>query len=146
MPVENFLKYKGECYDVGTVLKFRVRGMMHFATLQPKIGIIEKFEENTCFIKDDFSRIYTIPTISQSQINDNEYIIEIIEPVYYNPPEQIQLVNNRNVPPAWDVEIGWIWYIIIMIVGTIFNDRLLIWIVASVVFFLWKAGKIGGKK
>ena len=76
----------------------------------------------------------------------DKFIVEIIDPVYYNQPEQIQLVNNRNVPPAWDVEIGWIWYIFIMIVGTIFNDRLIIWIVASAVFFLWKAGKLGGKK
>lgn len=141
MPVENFLKYKGKCYDIGTRLRFYHDGLWPWSeTLE---GVIEEFINGKIIIKATNGFEYSL---SPMIMDLDKFIVEIINPVYYNQPEQIQLVNNRNVPPAWDVEIGWIWYIIIMIVGTIFNDRLIIWIVASAVFFLWKAGKLGGKK
>jgi hypothetical protein len=31
-----------------------------------------------------------------------------------------------------------------MVVGTIFKDRLMIWVFASAVFFLWKNGFLNG--
>ena len=71
-------------------------------------------------------------------------IIEIIEPVY--PESKPVITNNRNYPPAWDVEMGLIWYIVIMLVGSIFKDRLIIWVVATAYFFLWKNGFFGGKR
>ena len=38
--------------------------------------------------------------------------------------------------------LAWIWYIFIMMIGTIFNARFLIWIVASLVFFNYRSQKL----
>ncbi len=134
MPIENFLRFEGKCYDVGTRLKFRNNFEYN--------GIIEKFINNTIYIRGENGILYDFCMI----LPDFEYIIiEIIEPVYYIPKEDTTS-DNRTRPAPWDVEIGWIWYIIVMVVGTIFNDRLLIWIVATAIFFLWKSGRLGGQK
>lgn len=134
MPIENFLRFEGKCYDIGTRLKFRY--------ISEHNGIIEKFINNTMYIRGENGILYDFCMI----FTDFKYIIiEIIEPVYYIPKEDTTS-DNRTRPAPWDVEIGWIWYIIIMVVGTIFNDRLLIWIVATAIFFLWKSGRLGGQK
>ncbi len=144
MPVEYFIRYKGKCYDVGTRLKFYVRCMGYlFKSSEPYVGTIEKFEGTICVIRGDDGKVYTIYTTCQTPTRDNEYVVEIIKPVYY--VEKLTK-PTRKCPPAWDVEIGWIWYIIIMIVGTIFKDRILIWVVASAIFFLWKNGFSNGGK
>lgn len=38
--------------------------------------------------------------------------------------------------------IGWIWYIFLMTISVIFNDRIVLWIIISVVFFSWRSKKI----
>ena len=38
--------------------------------------------------------------------------------------------------------IGWIWYILLMSVSAIFKDAIGLWVLISVVFFKWRAGKI----
>ena len=73
--------------------------------------------------------------------------MKIVDPVCPKIEAQSKSINKRECPPKWDVEIGWIWYIVIMVVGAIFKDRWLIWIGATAYFFLWKSGFLnGGKK
>ena len=38
--------------------------------------------------------------------------------------------------------IGWIWYIFLMSVSSIFYDRIGLWILISIVFFTWRSSKI----
>ena len=142
MPVEYFVRFQGKCYDVGTKLKF-YDYVFGIRNPYPTTGTIEKFISTTCFIKGDDGRIYTFSTAVQE--SGNRYVAEIIEPVYYNPPKQ-SFTKSKNYPAPWDVEIGWIWYIVIMVFGTIFNERFLLWTVATVFFFLWKSGRLGGNK
>lgn len=89
----------------------------------------------------------TVPNIKVSTPNV-EYlkITEIVEPVYARNTIIDTTTSDKYRPAPWDVEIGWIWYIIIMVVGTIFNCRWLIWIFATVIFFGWKYGFLGGKE
>lgn len=42
---------------------------------------------------------------------------------------------DADKPGTMDNATATIWYIIIMVVGAVFNDRLLIWIMASVIYF-----------
>lgn len=141
MPIENFLRFEGKCYDVGTKLKFYAR--IHQINVGIEIGVIKRFDNGTVYIESDDGFIYYYSTMLCNNMFD--CIIEILEPVYYVPKEDT-MSDHRTRPAPWDVEIGWIWYIIIMVVGTIFNDRLLIWIVATAIFFLWKSGRLGGQK
>lgn len=127
----NFV-YNGIEYDVGTKVKIKT-----FRYGEQIMALERGGVTGIQFVGDDY---FSIPIRS----NTANLIIEIVEPIYSE--KCVEIVDNYNRPTSWDVEIGWIWYIIIMVVGTIFNDRLLIWGVATAVFFLWKNGKIGGNK
>ena len=125
----NFI-YNGKEYDVGT--KVRIKTVYY----GEQIMTLERSSVNGL----QFIGInnYSIPV----RLGVSDLVIEIVEPV-----EVIkQPSNNRNYPSDGDIDIGWIWYIIIMAIGTIFNDRILIWGFATAVFFLWKNGFFGGKK
>lgn len=52
-------------------------------------------------------------------------------------------LNGGNPPP--DTSVGTIWYIVIMAVATIFKARIGIWIVATIIFLLWKFGYMNKK-
>lgn len=38
--------------------------------------------------------------------------------------------------------LGWVWYIFLMAISTIFNGAVVLWILYSVIFFTWRAKKI----
>lgn len=122
---KKYLYFQGKYYDVGTkvLIKTHWSGVQE-ATFDGWTGYPFRGEGTWGY--------------DYYQFNVDKYIVDIIEPIEVN-LKPIN-VNNKDCPPDWDVEIGWIWYILIMVVGTIFNARLLIWIVATVVFFSWKKG------
>ena len=122
------LKYKGIKYDIGTKVKLKTKWN----------GIV-----TTTFLGNTK---YDCPYAFNSLMPPEDYIVEIVEPVYYKPQNVSSSNNNKVRPFKGDVQIGWIWYIIIMVVGSIFNDRLLIWIGATAYFFLWKNGYLNGDK
>ena len=60
-------------------------------------------------------------------------------------------VDNTVNPPIKkrmkDIEIeglffGWMWYIFLMSISLIFNGKIYLWILISLVFFSWRANKI----
>ena len=137
MPVEYFIRFQGKCYDVGTRLRFKyISSIME--------GKIEWISHNVFYIRLidgtgwQLSKVWPLENT----------IIEIIEPVYYKEPqvEYTYGISGGVCPPEEEIFIGWIWYIVIMLVGTIFKDRLMIWVFTSAVSFLWKNGFLGGKK
>ena len=141
-----YMKYKGEYYDVGTVCKIEGRyGPILVKFLGCKYG-------NQFSNKFDFVPINEEESIGLYNSYDVAgvmcYCLEIVIPVKPNlQPMEISKVNNREKPPSWDVEVAWIWYIVIMAVAVIFKDRWLIWGFTSAAFFLWKGGFLkGGKK
>ncbi len=142
--VRTYLPYKGIYYDVGTRLRFKARANGFYVGVRE--GVIEKFINTTMFIKADDGIIYEFCT-TRNLVNFDKEILEIIEPVYWAPPEEtLTQHNNQNRPAPWDIEIGWIWYIVIMIVGSIFKERFMVWVMATAIFFLWKSGKFSKKK
>ena len=137
-----YMKYKGEYYDVGTICK--IKG--HYGPILARF-VGWKYNNQFCFEAiDDEGAIGLYNSYDPSGVMD--YCLEIVIPVRPN----LQMVetttgNDREKPPSWDVEVAWIWYIVIMVVAVIFKDRWLIWGFTSVVFFLWKSGFLnGGKK
>ena len=74
-------------------------------------------------------------------------IIKIIEQ-----KDLTTLVNELEASGAFDQNtikdsqidgllLGWIWYIFLMAISTIFNDRIGLWILISIVFFGWRNAK-----
>jgi hypothetical protein len=143
---DKYMKFRGEYYDVGTICKIkgpygprlvRFTGW-HFDNNRWNFELVNK---------EDYG-LYD--TYDRAGVND--YCLEIVVPVKPN-LEKTETSSggfglpSRDAPPSWDVEIGWIWYIVIMAVGLIFKDRWLIWGFTTAVFFLWKGGFLnGGKK
>ena len=142
MPVEYFIRYKGSCYDVGTRLRFRALSYGYYEGI--KEGIIDQFIGTTVFVRATDGKFYQFSTI-RGVVDFDKIIREVTYPVYY--VEKRSQMVARHRPSSWDIETGWIWYIIIMIVGTLFKDRLIVYVCATTYFFLWKNGFLnGGKK
>ena len=77
---------------------------------------------------------------SDATINNlDEDIKEIVEPIYVELVtwQQKALDNMINKTISPDIFGGVLLYAIAMIVGTLFIDRLLIWVFATVIFVCW---------
>ena len=71
-------------------------------------------------------------------------IVQILEPHYYKPVAHETTAWERfklggGAAPV-DTGFGTLMYIVVMIGGSIFKDRILIWVAATVIYFLWKYG------
>lgn len=139
MPVEYFIRFQDQCYDIGTRIKFKA------GYWGPVLeGTIEIIHPNIFFVRLTDGRLHQL---SKCFSLDN-VILDILEPVYYEEPvvEYKKGIRCGSCPSEDDIFVGWVWYILIMVVGVIFKDRLTIWVFATVVFFLWKNGFFGGRK
>ena len=126
-------QYNGQYYDIGTkvILKTKYKG-----------EVITTYLGDGRF--DGFS-IYDYP----SGVPSKYYIKEIIEPIYYQ-EDSIEESKKSNIfirtgSGSWgahdDIFHGLLLYVAVMLGGIIFNDRWLIWIAATIIFFGWKAKK-----
>ena len=133
-----YLKYHNVYYDIGTKVKLRTPS-----------GVKDAIFTGWRFDGKSFKTIEYVNLwdTKYTYSRANDFIVEIIDPVYPNLEARSTPANQRECPPSWEVEIGWIWYIIIMIVSSIFKERFMAWAFATAVFFLWKNGFLnGGKK
>lgn len=139
MLARKYMKYNGKYYDKGTVVKIK-------GPYGPTIATFNgwRFDNRGCFLPKSGSVLDLYEFYNYSAAN--EYILEIIEPVYPTIQPTNKPQENRNKPPEWDVEVAWIWYIVIMVVATIFKARLFIWMFVTVIFFAWKNGFFSSKK
>lgn len=126
-----YLKYKGVYYDVGTKVKVKTK----FSGIKEAtfVGWSQRG-----FAGDGVWENYYY-------FNADKDVVEIIEPVY---PKDVVWVkdDDRELPSYRAIDFGWVIYIVVMIGGIFFYDRWLIWIGATLLFFLWKNGFLGGKK
>lgn len=128
--------YREHLYGVGTVVE------LDYTTYGKQTGI---FIGNNTF---RLSNNTTFQISYSTNISSLNYI-HIIQPVYYNPPSP-QPVKQA---PFWlrtgsgsqdahnEVSLGFIWYILAMLLGIIFIDKILIWIGATTIYFAWKGKK-----
>ena len=56
-----------------------------------------------------------------------------------NIPKELTLEKELNIDGLF---LAWIWYIFIMVVGTIFRGNIMIWITASIIFFNYRNKKL----
>jgi hypothetical protein len=50
--------------------------------------------------------------------------------------------KTKNDSQIDGLPLGWMWYIFLMLISTIFNDAIGLWILISVIFFSWRSKKI----
>ena len=127
MSIPRHFEYKGQKYDIGTKVKLKTRWS----------GIVETtfrgYNQYDCLLE-------------RAGATPDDYIVEIIEPVYYVEPEPTphKKVNiffrtgSGSAAHNDDVFYGFLLYLFVMIGGVIFKDRWLIWIMATIIYFGWK--------
>ena len=142
-----YMKYNGEYYDVGTICK--VKG--HYGPVLVRFVGWQYHSDRGCFEAiNDNDRRGLYDTYGFAGVMN--YCLEIVAPVKPSLQQTETHIDkgglpDREKPPSWDIEVAWIWYIVIMLVLVIFKDRWLGWIATSAIFFLWKNGILnGGKK
>ena len=59
-----------------------------------------------------------------------------------DPTVKFPVVRTKKDRQIDGLFIGWVWYIFLMAIATIFNGNIVLWIFISYVFFTWRAGKI----
>ena len=128
MSTSQYFVYRGIKYGPGTIalIKDRWSGVQQATYLRGDDwdGISK------------YARIGCIP---------DEYIIQIIKPIYYQElsVEEYKKANifvrtgSGSAAHNDDIFHGLLLYIIVMIGAIIFNDRWLIWISATVIYFGW---------
>ena len=76
-------------------------------------------------------------------------IARIIEPHYYRPtPRQMNAWDKFKAnggPKPVDTSFGTFIYIVVMIGGAIFKDRITLWIAATIIYLLWRFGYMNKK-
>ena len=145
MALMPYFEFKGVKYGVGTIAK--VPRTLDLRWL-PKDKIMKEaeFVGGGYFVFSNSSG--SIHLYGERGLSGKyEEYIEIIKPVYYQEPEPSKQQNIffRTGSGSWDAHnkvcIGFVWYVLVMFLAIIFKDRLIIWVIATIVYFLWKANK-----
>ena len=142
---KNWFEYKGRYYGYGTIVKFKpeVYEGAHKAT---KLGGIFEFYEG--WTSGWLSFKSTDPTNFTGMgdtWNPNDVIEYIVKPVYVElQPVWKKAVENYSKAPSEHKHLaftGTVWYVIIMVLGALFYDRVLIWIAATIIYFVYWVNK-----
>jgi hypothetical protein len=137
---KNYFTYQGKHYGYGTVVKLKPAIYRGISKIENCDGVMEFYEGLTsgvirfCAITNDIRKKAARDVI----ISPEDAIEYIITPVYVElqPVWKKALVNyyqtDKDHRP--DTFLGTLWYIIIMIGGALFYDRVLIWIIATIIY------------
>jgi hypothetical protein len=139
---KEYFIYKGVTYGIGTkILLSDIGCQKHYVSQKHKdkpFAFAFGYSGKYIFGWTD-ERGWKYGRSDATIIDLEEDIKEIVEPIYVElVPWQQQALNNMiNKTVSPDVFGGIFLYIVAMIVGAIFVDRLLIWVFATVVFVVW---------
>ena len=146
MYAKQYFEFKGVKYGVGTIVK--VPRMLDLRWIpKDQIMVDAEFVGGARFVFKNMNGVIKLYESSGHLSGKYEQYIEIIKPVYYQEPvpQKPQNIFLSTKSGSWDAHndvcIGLVWYILIMLVATIFKARLLIWIVSTIIFFIWKSKK-----
>lgn len=137
---QNYFDFQGKRYGVGTIVKIKPEPYGSRRQIERCDGIA-KFTGglNNGYLEFDGIVPLGQPYCGISIMTDpNDRIEKIIEPVdyEYKPVWQVARENYENTPPSRraDISPGTILYITAMLVGALFNARIIIWAVATFLY------------
>jgi hypothetical protein len=146
MSVKPYFEFKGVKYGIGTIVHIP-RSLKLLNLPKEQLIVKAKFIGGAKFIFQDVQGYINLYEGSGHFSGNYAQYIKIIEPVYYEEqePTKPQNIFLQTESGSWDaynqVCMGLVWYILIMVIGAIFQDRLMIWAFATIVFFVWKSKK-----
>lgn len=138
--IENYFIYNGIKYYSGTIIKIKRFG-------NAKEAVFLGYNKN---INQYMVRFDTNNTVFYRSDAFNKDIVEITNRSNKSFIDWAQREDERLHPKltaSREVSINgmmlaWIWYVLIMLVAVIFNDRIGIWTFASIVFFSYRNKKL----
>lgn len=138
--IENYFIYNGIKYYSGTIIKIKRFG-------NAKEAVFLGYNKN---INQYMVRFDTNNTVFYRSDAFNKDIVEITNRSNKSFIDWAQREDERLHPKltaSREVSIdgmmlAWIWYVLIMLVAVIFNDRIRIWTFASIVFFSYRNKKL----
>ena len=138
---KNYFTYRGRHYGYGTVVKLKPEIYKGIPCIEDCGGVMKFYEGLTsgimrfCVITNDIRKRGS-RDISISPDNAIESIITPVHvelrPVWEKALDNYHKADKNHRP---DTFLGTLWYIIIMMGGALFYGRILIWVVATFVYF-----------
>ena len=145
--MKDYFEFKGIKYGIGTLVKVPRTVDLKYSSKEWLV-VDSEFVGCSTFVFTNLNGSVNLYESRGHFSGKYEQYIEIIKPVYYQesePPPQLQNIFLRTKSGSCDAHyevcIGFIWYIVIMLIACIFKDRIGIWALATIVFFLWKTKK-----
>ena len=142
---QNYFVYNGKKYGTGTI--FRIKEL-------EKIYPYKRVEQSAVFISYDPETDRYMFQVGDSKNNSpGEFFwrdfVCVTEDVNVDIKQKYQAneikANNHTFMDELNIDgmlIAWMWYIFIIAVAVIFNERIGIWIFASIVFFRYRNKKL----
>lgn len=146
---QGYFVYNGNVYPSGTIVK-----------IQLKNDVLKTVtEEKMIFCSISGNNIYGCREIAIKRVHffsEDQFfasLIEVTEQIdssFTDAEKQKQIrLDKYNKKPTFKEQmnvdglgLAWVWYIFIMTVAIIFNDRVGIWLLASVIFFNYRRKKL----
>ena len=137
MNLRNYFEYNGKKYYTGTIFIMKVSKMLYEYTF---VGYNVDYKALLCKSANNQQARSLVP-IWESVFNKNLVsITNKIDTSVHSPVEK--KMKDTQIDGLF---LGWMWYIFLMAVSTIFKDAIGLWILWSVVFFSWRKRKIKEK-
>ena len=138
---QNWFEYKGRYYGYGTIVKLKPEVYRGIIGVERRKGVM-KFTEGLTNGNMRFVGAYNLEGWSKTGIsgvwNPNNIIEYIIDPVYVEPqPAWKQAIQNYKNAPSEHKHLafpGTIVYIAVLVVGVLFHERILIWVMATIIY------------
>lgn len=132
---QNYFVYNDRQYNTGEYIRFRF--------FDCKIG--KSYDTDVKFLYYDTERKEYFIEIYGKKYSYTENIF--YKNMYSATKPRAPAVNNNKYTFSDELNIdsllmAWIWYVFIMAVGTIFYDRIVIWALASIIFFNYRNKKL----
>lgn len=126
---QNYFVVNGERYYTGTVFITNYMGVVREATF-------------ICY--DTESKHYAYKTEHQTwrmpEETFHKFLVDVTNKINNN--VHMPITKKKKDFDINGMFIGWVWYIFLMLIFTIFNHAILWWILTSIVFFSWRSEKI----
>ena len=125
----NYIVVHGAKYYTGSVFIINFRKKMQRAVF---VCYIPETNKIRCKISGSFWFI---------NANDfNNRLVEITNEV--DRSVHMPIIRKKHDMEIDGLFLGWMWYVFLMAISTIFYDRIGLWIFISIVFFSWRAKKL----
>lgn len=144
--MRDYFEFKGVKYGIGTIVNVPFKLDIRWL---PRDQLIKeaRFEGQSIFTFTQSNGSIVLYESSGHLSGKYEQYIEIIKPVYYQEPEppKKQNIFLRTKSGSWEAHnevcIGLTWYIAAIIFACFTNATMAIWIIATIIYFSWKANK-----